>query len=97
MQRKRVTGGILDAVLQAILDSVAKLRTTIEIEEQHRRLQDCADPAFRAARQCEDAMVHPLSPPCDDPDYLISFQLLFSTMSSIEWLEEYVFPAAILG
>jgi hypothetical protein len=28
---------------------------------------------------------------------LISFQLLFSTMSSIEWLEEYVFPAAILG
>jgi hypothetical protein len=58
----------LEAVLQAIRDSVAKLRATIEIEKQRRRLQDCAEPAFRAARQCEDTLVHSLSPPPDDPD-----------------------------
>jgi hypothetical protein len=62
----------LDAVLQAIRDSVAKPQATIEIEEQRRRLQDCADPAFRAARQYEDAMVHILSPLPDEPYYLIS-------------------------
>jgi hypothetical protein len=69
----------LEVVLQDIRDSVAKLPATIETEEQRRRLQDCAEPAFRAARQCEYEMGHPLSPPPDDPDYLISFQLLFST------------------
>jgi 16S rRNA U1498 N3-methylase RsmE len=72
-----------EAVLQAIPDSVAKPRTTIEIEEQSRRLQDWADSAFRAARQCEDAMVHPLLPPPNDLDCLISFQLLFSTTADV--------------
>jgi hypothetical protein len=33
----------LKAALQAIRDSVAKLLATVEIEEQRRRLQDCAD------------------------------------------------------
>jgi hypothetical protein len=70
----------LEDVLQAIRDSVAELWATIEIEEQRRCIQDCADPAFRGARQCEDAMVHPLSPP---PDYLISFQLFFSTTADV--------------
>jgi hypothetical protein len=46
----------LEAVLQAIRDSVAKLRATIEIEEHHRRLEDCADPVFRAAGQCKDEL-----------------------------------------
>jgi hypothetical protein len=76
----------LEAVFQAIRDSVAKLRTTIEIEEERRRLQDCPDPAFRTARQCEDAMVRPLLAPPDDPDYLISFQLLFSTIAHVSSL-----------
>jgi hypothetical protein len=85
--------------LQAIHDSVAKLRATTEIKEQRRRLQDWADPAFRAAPQSEDAMVHPLSLLPDDPDYLISFNYSFRPlpMLSIECLEEYVFSAAILG
>jgi hypothetical protein len=43
-----------EAVLQTIRDSVAKLRATIEIEEQRRHLQDCTDRAFRAVRQYED-------------------------------------------
>jgi hypothetical protein len=72
-----------EAVMRAIRDSVAKLRATIEIEEQRQRLQDCTDPAFRAARQCEDAMMHPLSPPPSDTDYVISFQLPFSTTAHI--------------
>jgi hypothetical protein len=50
----------LEAVLQAIRDFVAKLRATIEIEEQHRCLQDCADPSFRSARQCEDELARML-------------------------------------
>jgi hypothetical protein len=73
----------VDAVLQAINDSVAKLRAIIEIEAQRRRLQDCPDPAFRAARQSEDAMVHPLLMSSDDPDYLISLQLPFSTTAHV--------------
>jgi hypothetical protein len=73
----------LEAVLQANRDSVAKLWTAIEIEEQRLYLQDCTDPAFRTTRQCEDAVVHPLSPPSNDPDYLISFQLLFSTTAHV--------------
>jgi hypothetical protein len=75
--------GDLEAALQAIRDSDAKPLATIEIEEQRRRFQDCADPAFRAVHQCKDAMVHPLSPPPDDPDCLISFQLLFSTIAHV--------------
>jgi hypothetical protein len=56
-------------------------------------LYDCADPAFCAARQCEDAMLHSLSSQPDDYDCLISFQRFFRPLptSSIEYLEEYVF------
>jgi hypothetical protein len=47
----------------------------------------CADPAFRAVHQCEDAIVHPLSPSPDDSGYLISFQLPFSTtVHVIQWM-----------
>jgi hypothetical protein len=73
----------IGAVLQAIRDSVTKLRATIETEEQRRRLQNWANLAFRAPRQCEDTMVDPLSRPSDDPDSLISFQLLFSTIAHV--------------
>jgi hypothetical protein len=52
----------LEAALQAICDSVAKLRATIEIEEQRRRLQDWTDRAFRTARQCKNQLARTLQP-----------------------------------